>query len=861
MKIVITSPSKAFLVDYTPMEHLELVKLLSYANTAAAYLVKRHANNHVWKSRNLESWESRYQELKAAVNTTLIFFEDGQQFIRPGSIPYITDRINCEVKNEIIYPIPRPMPWAKPLPFELHHYQQEGVSRLLSEKHGNVSFVTGSGKTGCILQVTKELGLNTVIVTPSASIFHEMLEKFQYHFGKQKVGAFGDGKKTLGKQITVAISKSLSNVVEGSPEHAILKKTEVFLGDECFPSRIPILTSNGPATISSLYSRFIKGEELFVQSLNQTSGEFELKRVTNAWKKPEREKLLKIAASGFTITCTEDHQLLTEGGWKQAKQIEAGDFLFGKRGVGKRSSVNFVMNEDQEQIFLGSYLGDGSASVHKNGVRMRIIHSVKQEEYLRWKAAMFNIVDIARIKKNGYSQTPAVRFATPVMHTKISMTSPKGGALDEVLAKLDSRGLAIWVMDDGSYSGNRYRLHTESLPMADQIKIVTYFKIRFGLVPKISLAKKPNKTYFYLQFDECDSERLSEIINPYLHRSMKYKTIGDCESFSYIWDDRFKSHGFVKVSSVTEFFPKKELTYKRDASSYALYDLEIDENHNFLVGNNGGIVAHNCHTLPAESLEKVCHGLLETAPYRFFFSGTPTRGDGTEKLLRSIIGKEVYSIGAAEAVAGGYICPHEYRIVSVPPSNSNFTSNDPLEIKRVHFLNNSNVLRFAAKLANAEARANQKQTLILVEEMSQVSALAALITVPFAIAHSEANKARLLELGLKKVKPNESVEKFNRGEAMVLIGTSCISTGTNIYNVHHCINLQGGISETKVKQGAIGRSTRFARSNPFKNPWPAKTKSIIWDFDVKGIKVLERHLAKRIEYYEQSGSEIKFIKI
>jgi superfamily II DNA or RNA helicase len=221
----------------------------------------------------------------------------------------------------------------------------------------------------------------------------------------------------------------------------------------------------------------------------------------------------------------------------------------------------------------------------------------------------------------------------------------------------------------------------------------------------------------------------------------------------------------------------------------------------------------------------------------------------------------VYSIGAAEAVAGGYICPHEYRIVSVPPSNSNFTSNDPLEIKRVHFLNNSNVLRFAAKLANAEARANQKQTLILVEEMSQVSALAALITVPFAIAHSEANKARLLELGLKKVKPNESVEKFNRGEAMVLIGTSCISTGTNIYNVHHCINLQGGISETKVKQGAIGRSTRFARSNPFKNPWPAKTKSIIWDFDVKGIKVLERHLAKRIEYYEQSGSEIKFIKI
>jgi superfamily II DNA or RNA helicase len=500
MKIKKISPAVALIVEISPIERFEMVKLLSYANTSAAYLVKRHANNHIWKSRNLYSWEAKYDELKAAVNTTLIFSGDDGEYIRPGSIPYLQERLNIEVTDEVVYPTPKGIPWAKPLPFSLYPYQSESVKKLIAEKHGSVSLATGTGKTACLLQACRDTGFRTAIVVPSKSIFLELVEKFEHHFGKSKVGTFGAGKKKIGKQFTICIGDSLTNVKPDTPE----------------------------------------------------------------------------------------------------------------------------------------------------------------------------------------------------------------------------------------------------------------------------------------------------------------------------W----------------EFFSGLQM-------------ILVDESHTFA----------------SETLEEVCHGVLADVPYRMFFSGTQTRGDGSEKLLFSVIGKIVHTLGTAEAVQGGYIAPHEFRVVKVKSSNPNFQSGDPLEMKRVHLLNNMNIMAFAAKLANSEAKVNKGQTLILVDELSQVSALAALMQVPFALAHAEVKKERLAELGIEKVNPSESVEKFNRGEVMVLIGTSCISTGTNIYNMTHTVNLQGGTSEIKTKQGAVGRSVRFAKANPFSNPHAPKSKTVIWDFDVDGMKILERHLAKRIEYYEQSGSKIAFLKL
>lgn len=501
MRFVISSPTKAYIKDATPEEVQELSRLLTYTNTAAAHLVKRHYQNRTWRNSNATSWAARLEELKKDVTQTLVFTDDVGAFIRPGSIPYI--EMAHTVENQVKYPTPKTIPWHKPLPFQLHPYQAISATELIKEcvnGPANVELTTGSGKSAILLKVYRETGFRTAVIAPSKSIFNELVEKFEHHFGKGNVGKFGDGKKKLGKKVTICIGDSLCNVKPGTPE----------------------------------------------------------------------------------------------------------------------------------------------------------------------------------------------------------------------------------------------------------------------------------------------------------------------------W----------------EFFSKLDM-------------FEADESH----------------TWGAETLDAICHGVLADVPVRLFFSATQTRGDGAERLLQSIIGKTVHRLTTEEAIKGGYICNHSFKIIQVDSSHPNYTSGDALDMKRIHFLGNKNIAAFIARLANADATVNKRQTLVLVEELGQIAALTRLLKVPYAYAHAESKKERLLELGLDKVNPAESVEKFNKGEAMVLVGTSCISTGTNIFPTHNTANWVGGASEIKTKQGAVGRSVRKMSSSPYQNPNAPKDKADIYDFKVQDVQLMDKHLDSRVGYYGDSGTEIKYIKL
>lgn len=497
MKYQIISPIKALILDATKEEISFLKEELTYTNTAVQFMTKRLYQNHWAKRSNPDKWEKDINDLKAKIKQTLVWEdEDGQYYIRPGSIPYLPA---CEVENCIVYPPFKKVAWQKPLPFKLHDYQEESWQKLLNEKHAHVEICTGAGKTSIILKLCRESGLRVAVVAPSKSIFHGLLDVFETHLGKDKVGAFGDGKKKIDKRFTICIDDSLVNVRPGSKE----------------------------------------------------------------------------------------------------------------------------------------------------------------------------------------------------------------------------------------------------------------------------------------------------------------------------W----------------EFFSNLDM-------------LIVDESH----------------TWGSETLEELCHGIFANIPYRFFMSATQTRNDGQLKLLQSIIGKCVHTLTTSEAIAGGYICNHDFTIVEIESGNPNMNSPDTLEMKRIHFLNNQNIAAWSAKLANSVG-AKGLQTLILVEEMNQIAALLPMLTVPYAVAHSEKKKDRLESLGIEKVDPQESVDKFNRNEVKVLIGTSCISTGTNIFSNHYTINWVGGGSSIRTKQGSVGRSVRLYDHNPHKSKCLPKNICHIIDFDVTDVYIMSMQLQDRIGFYQDSGTPIKRIKL
>ncbi len=536
IKATIVSGSKAIL-DFSSSsdEVIKKVEIFTtYRNKSIEFQYKRHMKNRRWPSYDPEGWKAHGEMLRSKIERSVMFEENGQFCIRPGFLPYLQEKFDVEITNKVDYPKPKPYPWYRRMDMSPHPYQSGSIEELIKIKHGNVELCTGAGKSLIILIIAQKLGLKTIIMVPSTSIFTEMVERFQHYFGQSAIGMIGDGKKKFGKNFTICISDSLANLKPGTKEYEEVSKAQVLLADES-------------------------------------------------------------------------------------------------------------------------------------------------------------------------------------------------------------------------------------------------------------------------------------------------------------------------------------------------------------------------HTIPAETLESVCHGVLKDIPYRFFLSGTQTRGDGTEKLLKAIIGKTVYKLSTEEAIKGGYICDHSFKILPVDTSNQTFYSQDALEMKRVHFLNNTNIAAFTAKLANAVAESRNESVLVLIDELSQILLLTPLLKVPYALATSADDKVSIISvvMGLDKAKikkamkdkpdlldkimnsmtenqrkaydeiknsdPMEAVEKFNRGEVKVLIGTSCISTGTNIYPTHHTVNWQGGTSEIRTKQGAVGRSVRKLEISKFADKHPPKKKSIIYDFHVKNVESMTRHLKTRVGFYKSSGTMIEWL--
>ena len=272
--------------------------------------------------------------------------------------------------------------------------------------------------------------------------------------------------------------------------------------------------------------------------------------------------------------------------------------------------------------------------------------------------------------------------------------------------------------------------------------------------------------------------------------------------------------------------------------------------------NKKVLLYDEAHCTASATLEDCCHGVLGNIPYRFFCTATIARGDGSINLLKSIVGHTVQDLTIGDAIEGGYLCPLNFKIISVVSPSTRYKK-DPIECKREHLLYNKNVAEMCAKIANASWKLKQESTLILVEELYQISMLKDILTVPFTYAHA-GSKAEAEKWGLTKVNIQDEIERFNNGEVKVLVGTRCLATGTNIFGMSVTLNWVGGSSEVVTKQGSMGRSTRKIELSKYAKFHKAISSRTIYDFDIKDQPILQNQLKTRIKFYKEANGTIEF---
>ena len=298
---------------------------------------------------------------------------------------------------------------------------------------------------------------------------------------------------------------------------------------------------------------------------------------------------------------------------------------------------------------------------------------------------------------------------------------------------------------------------------------------------------------------------------------------------------------------VGQFFGGKKESGKlfTIAVAASLTRLEPGDDHWDNLSKAAVFLADESHLCPAATLEKVCMGLLEHPSYRYFFSGTQLRQDGLDLLLEGLIGPVVFEMNVEQGVDAGFLAKPMFRMIRIS-SKSVYQSSDANNMTRQHLYYNKRLNLVAGSMASGLVSAG-KQVLILIDELEQFTCLLPHFRHPVAFAHGgvTAENATKIPPEYHESDPNALVKKFNAGDIPILVGTSCISTGTDVRNNKATIYLVGGKSEIAVRQGAIGRSTRIV-------PAIGKKECLIYDFDVYNIPVLHKHATERAKIYQDT---------
>ena len=443
------------------------------------------------------------------------------------------------------------------------------------EIDGNSRYVLGdftvTHNTFMSINVLSELKTKTIVVVNKIPLMRQWESELRRFIPNIEIG-FIQGQKNVsveGKDVVIAMLQSLARV--DYPD-SLFDDFGLVIVDECFPYDTCIITSNGNINIGHLYYMKTKCEKLpMVKTFNEITKQFEYKKIINVFRK-QNDTLIEIHCSKMNMKSTENHKYLTYNGWKEAKELSIYDYIVSNYDKNTINSVCPALNEDQYQIVLGSFLGDGHIGLLKNGrYRLSMTHGKQQYDYCKWKANMFNVNDIRYIEKNGYSQKQAYHFATKTFYLFNSLPTTKTDVPQWILNDLDERGLAIWFMDDGSLNRKSFysTISTDSFNEDSQKRIVLKLK-SMNIDCKYINYKK---SYYHIVINANGTKELIRIIRKYIHNSMLYKLLPQ-QYLNYIQDTS------VKILDENTIFCSKENIKKEFLSENQIYKIYKNNNKN-----------------------------------------------------------------------------------------------------------------------------------------------------------------------------------------------------------------------------------------------------------------------------------------
>ncbi|WP_214110890.1 intein-containing recombinase RecA [Acrocarpospora catenulata] len=322
------------------------------------------------------------------------------------------------------------------------------------------------------------------------------------------------------------------------------------------------------------------------------------RRIVNWFDNGNAERFLQftVAKSGGNgraqFAATENHLIRTPGGW-----VEAGELIAGDRVM---ISETHRLSESQWQVVLGSIMGDGNLSPNtrgRAGVRFRMGHGAEQEAYLDWKCSLLDNVQHSRS-----TNAKGAVFAdfTPLpeldeLRQVVYFGDGKKHLTWEFLKALTPLALAVWYMDDGSFTirskglqarteggSGRIEICVEAMSEGSRDRLVDYLRDTHGL--EVKLRHSGAREVAVLQFSTESSAKFQQLIAPYVHPSMAYKLLPRFQGQFAVEPQLAEPENRLVPAAILD------VRIKPKARSMKKFDIEVEGTHNYFVD---GVMVHN----------------------------------------------------------------------------------------------------------------------------------------------------------------------------------------------------------------------------------------------------------------------------
>jgi superfamily II DNA or RNA helicase len=566
--------------------------------------------------------------------------------------------------------------------------QPEAIETLVEHLKKNSSGIcvlpTDVGKTYVALEIGRRFQTPMVVLVFKGDMIDNWVEHAESHLGipAHDVAIIKENSYAEGKPVTICSIQTLLS--RDLPPH-FYEQFGYLIADECVSGDTLIETDCGPVPISKIPEVGANSVLCYDEHLEQWCF-----RKIKRWIPQGTRKTLTIRAEGGqSLRCTPEHPLRTQRGWVRAASLRPGDRLLSPvdADVDKRFPQKITVEDhggsNEDIAYHAALIGINESQI---STQPRLFANVSAESGYKFERTSFN--DESRTI-NGHASnegTTAHDRNDPLLSNEpsacclglfsetrqlfetmeneqthesslITDRSKKGGAnTKEINSEVSISGLSGLPIKDserrciedqacviqGSTTSTKSLVTQNVSPhsglIASQTKVGrggTWMMDRAHEKGFDSIQKDSHKQKSLSLPHTCrESSACAQSLNPLKRNTggfdyespMPLSGLGSSEPSrtQSVWTTNFQT-----VMSVIE----------DPSPGVPVYDLEIDEHHNFVAN---GLLVHNCHHYGADQWSKVISRF--PARYRLGISANPVRDDGLDPVVRWNFGKVGFGI-------------------------------------------------------------------------------------------------------------------------------------------------------------------------------------------------------------------------